>query len=648
MRAKLLKLTLENFKGRTMSLDFSDHTVIRGTNEAGKSTLTNAFLWLLQGSDAQDRTNYELYDAKKELTYENVIPAVVEGVFDIDGREVKLRRSAKQKWVRKRGRNVYEKDTSDEYLFYIDDLAVPAKQYWAEITGMFAPLEKLKLMLNVRYYLTLDWKILRSHFSDLVGDVKEEDLEGDYSLIEPYLVKFDRNLAKAKEYLKQQKVPVDADLKRLDSEIEGAEAVLPSLDGVEEAESRLQEIRARKDEIDNEILATGDAARPYAEKREKELSAISDLQRELNLAESRWKVAQSEPARKIQQEIDNIKALNKQVDADNAERQRRLTSLKKQLEVARHNHEIFSEQRDVLFSDKEAIKARTFNENCICHTCGQPLPPGRVEELRKAFFDQRDADLKAVVEKGVKARNARDAQAALMEELSKEINEFPAPKSPYSLESLQIKLKAAQDAKIPFSQSPEYAELLQAIADAKANLTEVPVADVSTLKEEKRKLDEEADFCQTVIAKRQLREDGLKKIEDKKKRLSDSQDEAARLERLIDVCTKREREWADIVRSRANKYLSYSQVEMTEVSKAGETVDVCRLTARNVGAGTQNTATQVLIGIDVARAFQQKYGLSLPLFIDNAEQIVESNLPQVENQTVALYVDEKYKTLTVC
>lgn len=648
MRAKLLKLTLENFKGRTMSLDFSDHTVIRGTNEAGKSTLTNAFLWLLQNSDAQDRTNYELYDARKELTYENAIPAVVEGVFDIDGREMKFRRSAKQKWVRKRGRNVYEKDTSDEYLFYIDDLAVPAKQYWTEITGMFAPLEKLKLMLNIRYYLTLDWKILRSHFSDLVGDVREDDLEGDYSLIEPYLAKFDRNLAKAKEYLKQQKFPVDADLKRLDSEIEGAEAVLPSLDGVDEAESRLQEIRARKDEIDNEILATGDAVRPYAEKREKELSAISNIQRELNLAESRWKVAQSEPARKIRQEIDNVEVLNRQIDADNADRQRRLTSLKKQLEAARHNHEIFSEQRDVLFSDKEAIKARTFNENCVCHTCGQPLPPDKVEELRKAFFDQRNADLKAVVEKGVKARDARDAQAALVEELNKEINEFPAPKSPYSLESLQLKLKSAQDAVIPFTQSQEYAELLQSIADAKANLTEVPEADVSALKEEKKKLDEEADFCQTVIAKRQLREDGLKKIEDKKKRLSDSQDEAARLERLIDVCTKREREWADIVRSRANKYLSYSQVEMTEVSKAGETVDVCRLTARNVGASTQNTATQVLIGIDVARAFQQKYGLILPLFIDNAEQIVESNLPQVENQTVALYVDEKYKTLTVC
>lgn len=648
MRAKLLKLTLENFKGRTMSLDFSDHTVIRGTNEAGKSTLTNAFLWLLQNSDAQDRTNYELYDARKELTYENAIPAVVEGVFDIDGREMKFRRSAKQKWVRKRGRNVYEKDTSDEYLFYIDDLAVPAKQYWAEITGMFAPLEKLKLMLNIRYYLTLDWKILRSHFSDLVGDVGEEDLEGDYSLIEPYLAKFDRNLAKAKEYLKQQKVPVDADLKRLDSEIEGAEAVLPSLDGVDEAELRLNEIRSRKDEIDNEILATGDAVRPYAEKREKELAAISNIQRELNLAESRWKVAQSEPARKIQQEIDNVEALNRQIDADNADRQRRLTSLKKQLEAARHNHEIFSEQRDVLFSDKEAIKARTFNENCVCHTCGQPLPPDKVEELRKAFFDQRNADLKAVVEKGVKARDARDAQAALVEELNKEINEFSAPKSPYSLESLQLKLKSAQDAVIPFTQSQEYAELLQSIADAKANLTEVPEADVSALKEEKKKLDEEADFCQTVIAKRQLREDGLKKIEDKKKRLSDSQDEAARLERLIDVCTKREREWADIVRSRANKYLSYSQVEMTEVSKAGETVDVCRLTARNVGAGTQNTATQVLIGVDVARAFQQKYGLILPLFIDNAEQIVESNLPQVENQTVALYVDEKYKALTVC
>ena len=110
-KTTLKSINLENFKGRTMAFDFSDgRTVIRGTNEAGKSTLTNAFFWLLMGVDSQDRTNYELYDSTLDFTPENAIPAVVEGVFDIDGVEYAFKRVAKQKWVRPRGKSEYVKD----------------------------------------------------------------------------------------------------------------------------------------------------------------------------------------------------------------------------------------------------------------------------------------------------------------------------------------------------------------------------------------------------------------------------------------------------------------------------------------------------------------------------------------------------------
>ena len=88
-KVKLTKITIENFKGRTMSLDFSDRTVIRGTNKAGKTTLANAFFWLLIGTDCADRTNHKLYDTTKEFTHENAVMSVVEGVFDIDGNELK-------------------------------------------------------------------------------------------------------------------------------------------------------------------------------------------------------------------------------------------------------------------------------------------------------------------------------------------------------------------------------------------------------------------------------------------------------------------------------------------------------------------------------------------------------------------------------
>ena len=154
-KVTLKRLTLENWRAQNRTIDFAERTVIRGANGAGKSTVFDAFLWLLTGVDAQNRTNYDLYDNTKEFTPENAVPAVTEGVFDIDGTEYVFKRSAMQKWTRKRGTNVYEKAKSDEYTYYIDGLAVSAKTYNERIAAIFADIEKLKLMLNVKVMIML-------------------------------------------------------------------------------------------------------------------------------------------------------------------------------------------------------------------------------------------------------------------------------------------------------------------------------------------------------------------------------------------------------------------------------------------------------------------------------------------------------------
>ncbi|HCB4303611.1 TPA: AAA family ATPase, partial [Listeria monocytogenes] len=45
---KLLKLQLENFKGvKELEIDFQDNTSIYGANASGKTTILDAFTWLL-------------------------------------------------------------------------------------------------------------------------------------------------------------------------------------------------------------------------------------------------------------------------------------------------------------------------------------------------------------------------------------------------------------------------------------------------------------------------------------------------------------------------------------------------------------------------------------------------------------------------
>lgn len=647
-KATLKSLNIENFKGRTMSFDFSDgKTIIRGTNEAGKSTLTNAFFWLLMGVDSQDRTNYELYDTTLDFTPENAIPAVVEGVFDINGTEYSFKRVAKQKWVRPRGKSEYVKDKSDEYTFYIDGLAVSANVYKERVEALLAPIDKLKLMLNVRYYQTLDWKKLRKHFSDMVGIINEDELQGDYTSIKPLLEKYG-SVDRVKEKLRQDINPKKKAVENIESEIKGMKSMLPSLEGVEQAEKDRDAKCGRIAEIDKEILGLGEANKPFVEKRLAETRAINEKKVVLDIYRKNWEIEQYERFYEIQKQLSDIEAENAKIRKENERITEMRYSYESQIKIAQENHKFYAEERDRLHEEREKVKAMEFDENQLCPNCGQPLPYDKVAKIREKFYANREDKVKDIVAKGVRARDSRDAQERLVKELEQKLSELPEPKELLDIAELEAQLAVSKANVIPFEHSDIYASLTKEIADMEVNLTVVPEVDSAELVAEKKQLNDEIAELTTIVMREVERENGLKRIEAKEREQSQVGIELAKLEGLFDKCVEREREWASIVRDRANKHLRYSHVEMTELTKAGELVDVCTLTARNVGSGSQNNATQILIGVDLAQAFQANAGLLLPIFIDNAEGIVDSNLPECDNQLCLLYVDERYKNLTVC
>ncbi|MDE7345329.1 MAG: AAA family ATPase [Muribaculaceae bacterium] len=647
----LKRLNLENFKGRTMSFDFSGgRTVIRGTNEAGKSTLCNAFFWLLMGVDAQDRTNYELYDTTLDFTPENAIPAVVDGTFDIDGTEYSFKRVAKQKWVRPRGKSEYVKDKSDEYTFYIDGLAVSANVYKERVEALLAPIDKLKLMLNVRYYQTLDWKKLRKHFSDMVGIIDESELQGDYTSIKALLEKYG-SVDAVKEKLRQEINPKKKASESLDAEIKGMKSMLPTLDGVEEAEVERDKKYSQIAQIDIKIMNLGEANKPFVEKRRKEEEAIRNRKIALDGERGVWEETQGERVFNITKQLADIDATNAKIrkEADRIENQRK--SFKYQIEQAKQLAQFQSEELERLRKENADIKARIFDENQKCHVCGQLLPYDTIAEIKEKFYNKREADHKACVEKGIKTKENLAKQNELidtlqssLDALDKEMNELQPI---MSRDALMNDLEEAKANIVPFEQSDIYATLTNEIADMEANLTVVPEVDSAELVAEKKRLNDEIVDLSIICGKRVERENGMKRIESKEKERSEVGIELARLEGLFDKCVEREREWASIVRDRANKHLHYSHVEMIELTKAGELVDVCTLTARKVGSGSQNNATQILIGVDLAQAFQTNAGLNLPIFIDNAEGIVDSNLPDTQSQLCLLYVDERFPSMVI-
>lgn len=648
-KATIKKLTLENWRAQNRTVDFAERTVIRGANGAGKSTVFDAFMWLLTGVDAQNRTNYDLYDNTKEFTPENAVPSVVEGTFDVDGTEYVFKRSAMQKWTRKRGTNVYEKAKSDEYTYYIDGLAVSAKTYNERIAAIFADIEKLKLMLNVRHYQMLDWKMLRKHFADMVGVVTKDELQGDYSAVEPLLAKYENDptfkgspVEAVKESLRQKINPLKNALDRIDSEIKGMKEMLPDLGGVAEAKGMIEARRDRIEEIDREIVGMGDANKPFIEKRNAELAAIAEKKRSIELARQEWDTKQNVPVAALRKKLFDIQSENYKIgNANNAAKQRK-ASIERQIESAKQQYEYFDKERDRLKSEKEEVQRRVFDENQVCPTCGHALPYESIAELKKQFYERRDNDVQSIIERGKKVRAMRDKQTEIIANLKKELAEIvfnPLLDS----SAIEADIESAKAMIQPFDDTSLMAEL-KVMED---NLTVVPVLDTDSLLQEKSALNREIQELQSVVAKESRLETDKAKIVAKESEREKNGAELAKYEGLFNKCVEREREWASIVRDRANRYLHHCKVEMTEINKSGEINDICTVTIDGVDVGVANTARQIMAGIDIAKAFQTNADLDLPMFIDNAEQITDNNIPAISNQIILTYVDANYPELSI-
>ena len=648
-RVILKRLTLENWRAQNRTVDFAERTVIRGANGAGKSTVFDAFLWLLTGVDAQNRTNYDLYDNTKEFTPENAVPAVTEGVFDVDGTEYVFKRSAMQKWTRKRGSNVYEKAKSDEYTYYIDGLAVSAKTYNERIAAIFADIEKLKLMLNVRHYQMLDWKMLRKHFADMVGIITKDELRGDYSAIEPLLAKYENDptfsgdaLSVVKEKLRQQINPLEKRMEEFDSKIKGMKEMMPNLDGVAEAKAAIEDKLKRIEDIDREIVGMGDANKPYIEKRNAELAAIADKKRAIEAARQEWDAKQNESVAELRKKLTELQSENYKIgNANNAAKQRK-ASIERQIESAKQQYEYFDKERDRLKADKEEAQGRVFDENQLCPTCGQSLPYERIAELKKQFYERRDKDVADIIERGKKVRAMRDEQTEIIANLEKELSGIKF-ESLLDETSILADIESAKAMIQPFDDTA----LMTELKDMEDNLTEVPVLDTDALLQEKSTLNREIQELQAVVAKESRLESDNAKIAAKEAERTATGVELAKYGGLFNKCVEREREWASIVRDRANRYMHHCKVEMTEINKSGEINDICTVTIDGVDVGVANTARQIMAGIDIAKAFQTNAELDMPMFIDNAEQITDNNIPVVSNQMILTYVDANYPELSI-
>lgn len=633
----LKKLTIENWRAQSKVIEFGNITEITGRNKEGKSTVMNAFLWLMTGYDEYDRSNYQLFDNTVEQTYENAVPASVEAVLEVNRNEYTFKKTAKQGWSRARGNSEYTRKGTDDYSFFADGIEVSATQYKTMIEGLLAPIDKLKIMLNIRYFLMLDWKDMRKQLESMVGEIESSDFKGDYSVILQDLIKHTPD--ELKPLYKSKIKPIKSSIDSIPITIETMQNNLPDLKEVEEARKAIDEAKQQIADIDEKIVGAGDFSKPYIDKRNSELAEISKMKEDYANCEAAYNSKFDEEVLKITKEIRDVDSYNSDVDKQNEKALSDKENAKKELEKMNDLLTVLQKRHEELTEQNKECKARVFTGE-KCAYCGQELPEDKLEEARKRFNEQKEKDHEYIVSQGKSNKVYLERTLKCIENLKLEIEKPLEVREKKSKDDLEDKLDDLRKSFVPYNKTTEGAAKMSVIEEKRANLTVIPQQDNSSLLNMKRGLLDEIEINSKKLGLKDEYDKQVEKIKGLQEELKNNSVELAKLEGKLAKVKEYEEEKAKIISDRVNGKFEYVQIEMSETNKSGDIVPACVVKDnKGVNALVTNNASRVLCGIDIAIAFQNFYGLSLPLFIDNYELFSKDNQPDINRQEIRMIVD---------
>lgn len=647
MKKIILKsLALVNFKGvRDFSIAFNDGiTTVCGDNGTGKTTLYDAYLWLLFGKDSTGRSdgangfNVKTTgeDGKPIYRLEHSVTAVLE----VDGKEIKLQRSLVEKWQKVNGTT--DEVMKDETQYFINDVRTGTKkEYQAEISEII-PEDVFRMITNPYYFTSLSAETQKDMLLEMVGNIDDEEV----AATDPdFLALLDQingtSLAKwAREIAAKKKACNDA-LATIPASIETAQKLMPESEEWAVLEKQLKEVQDRVKEIDAQIAdksALNDEAykrkmalmKQQADKRIKLQERENTIRMETNAAHNKAlsDIQQMENELSINQKnLDSYRNDKMNVDGKIDELNGKLVEMREQFKAVAK--EQFPEPSgDVL----------------VCPTCGEPYKGENLEnaiaKLRGNFEQSKSKRQKDIQTKGKQYKaeydKAVEQQTKLTGLIAKLEDDALEIKGNITIKKNNIPVAGNADEAI--ANDKECIGLRNDIAEIANQLqVEVPQADVSELQSEKADRNAAIAEINKRLGKRAMIERVNKEIADlEEKRIANNQAKAD-LEKWEDVYLRFQKAKDEVLMQRINGLFNVVSFSFVKEQKNGGEKVTCYCMVNGVPYADINACGKVNAGLDIINAICATKGISAPIFIDNREsfnQIVPT-ISQIVNLKVS-------------
>lgn len=704
MKLEIISMHLVNFKGvRDLELTFNgENVVIAGDNGTGKTTLFDAFTWLLFGKDSrdQDQTKFDIKPIDP-ATGEPIhrCDYFVEAVLSVDGSRQTLRRVWRETW--KRGAGKTEPVLSGhETAFFVNGVNVGTKKAFDEIVRGWITEGVFRMITNPLYFIDnrfTEWTKRRETLLSLAGEVDKTEINAQFADLiaamngEP-LAMFKKRIAAEKRENKVELAkcePAIAAYKRAMPDDVNVDLLNEQRDQLtREYNNTIAGIRAKIDAIDAEIAAmlAGDKAvdaeiaanrdriDEYREQisqikkdREHLISTATESARRANNARQNAVFAASDELIRLNRELDGLKhTRNEKVELIDVYT-RRIEEAESEL----------SEIKTKYVSTKNA--AFTYTPATHCPYCKQSLPAEQIESVstaaRDAWVEEQKRKLRALIDSAnakkseiESFRTKIDAADLVITECDKktaETTEIRDNEMRRHAEAVALPVQDLDAVTAAVQMSEEYGRLNVAESELNAKIAEIE-NHISSLRtadttDASRRINE---LERAVADERVKYNASLKPIEQQMSTIA----ERDRVQKLIDEEIAREQKLADriaelerlefdameyskadiaAVEDNINRRFNIARWRMFETTLDGDDKECCEVMDVNgVPYKSMNDAKRILIGLDVIRAFCEFYNVSAPVFIDNGESITARDF-DIKSQVIRLNVNENYSKLTI-
>ena len=642
MNVELKEMRLRNFKGVIdQTFRFSHNTIVKGTNGTGKTTINDGFTFVLFGKDSNGKTDFGYKRRDNNCKVVHDLEYSGELVFDIDGVEKRFERVVVEKWTKPR--MAKEKVLSgNESIYYIDRVRCATKKEYDLEVAKIANEDVMRMMKDVNYFISQKDDIKKSMLIKLaygVSDISQADEEivKEVLLANEDLADFIAELGGV--HVKDYNIKIATKIRAIKEEIEqiptkiaAKKETMPQEEDWDSLEAVINENKNVLNNI-NEQISNDNARNAGATARINQIkSNISNKEYQLLQRENEIRSQVTNEEFTTKQKVQNIDIEISRLTTSRNLDQQRLSSdtsrskiLENQLKEKRNQFELIR-SGNFVFNEEEKK----------CPTCGRDYDSDLLQSQK----------LQENKSQGLALRGEYDALnqeiTLLTQQIdagNRQINDLIRQKAEIAYQPKDVNSLIAKDL-ICLEIKEEIAKLKEQLEVS--NTTTQGYA--NGLIDEKKALEAKIQDLTKKLGQREIIATTIKQIDELSIKQNALNEELASLEQKQEKAIEYQKAKDRQLLMRVNSLFSIVSWDFISEQYNGNDKIACNCYVEGMPYQERNRAGQINAGLDIINAISRAENVHLPIFIDNAESVV--NYLATDSQKILLKVDENCSVLT--